>query len=80
MTGREFSDHIKYSGQKESVRRILLKNELVTEEELAVMTDIEVYDKLMENYEPIMEEYNAILIINKDNFEEFRKMAEIIYK
>ena len=60
--------------------KLLSRNARYTTEELAVMTDIEVYDKLMEKYEPIMEEYNAILIINKDNFEEFRKMAEIIYK
>lgn len=75
MGARELNSHIMYTGMERDARAILLKDNLATAEELALMTSLDVFDRLLEKYEVIMCEQEDILLIDKKKMEEFNKMA-----
>ena len=75
MDARELNSHVRYTGMEKDARAILLKDNLATAEELALMTSLDVFDRLLEKYEVIMCEEQDILLIDKKKMEEFNKMA-----
>ena len=75
MDARELYNHINYLGMERDARKIVLKDNLAKAEEIAIMTDLEVYDKLLEKYEVIMCAKEDILLIDKEKMEEFNNMA-----
>ena len=75
MDARELNSHVRYTGMERDARAILLKDNLATAEELALMTSLDVFDRLLEKYEVIMCEQEDILLIDKKKMEEFNKMA-----
>ena len=75
MDARELNSHIMYTGMERDARAILLKDNLATAEDVAMMTSLDVFDRLLEKYEVIMCEQDNILLIDKKKLEEFYKMA-----
>lgn len=75
MDARELANHINYVGMERDARRIILKDNLAKAEEVALMADIEVYETLLQKYEVVMCESENILLIDKENMEEFNSMA-----
>lgn len=75
VDGRGLSLRINYLGQERAARKLLLKDKIATAEEIAVMTDVEVYDKLLERYEVMMAENERILIVAKENVQAFNELA-----
>ena len=75
MDAREFNSHVMYTGMERDAREILLKDNLATVEDVAMMTSLDVFDRLLEKYEVIMCEEQDILLIDKKKMEEFNKMA-----
>ena len=75
MGARELNSHIMYTGMERDARAILLKDNLATAEDVAMMTSLDVFDRLLEKYEVIMCEQEDILLIDKKKMEEFNKMA-----
>ena len=75
MDARELANHINYLGMERDARRIILKDNLAKAEEVALMADIEVYETLLQKYEVVMCESENILLIDKENIEEFNSMA-----
>lgn len=75
MDARELANHINYLGMERDARKIVLKDNLAKAEEIAIMTDLEVYDKLLEKYEIIMCAKEDILLIDKERMHEFANMA-----
>lgn len=76
MDARElYHNHINYVGMERDARRIILKDNLAKAEEVALMTDIEVYETLLKKYEVVMCASENILLIDKENMEEFNSMA-----
>ena len=75
MDARELNSHIMYTGMERDARAILLKDNLATVEDVAMMTSLDVFDRLLEKYEVIMCEQEDILLIDKKKMEEFNKMA-----
>ena len=75
MDARELYNHIKYTGMERDARKIVLKNNLAKAEDIAIMTDIEVYEILLQKYEVVMSEREKILLIEKEKIEEFNSMA-----
>ena len=75
MDARELNSHVMYTGMERDARAILLKDNLATTEELALMTSLDVFDRLLEKYEVVMCEPEDILLINRKKMEEFNKMA-----
>ena len=75
MDARELNSHVMYTGMERDARAILLKDNLATAEELALMTSLDVFDRLLEKYEVVMCEPEDILLIDRKKMEEFNKMA-----
>ena len=75
MDARELNSHVMYTGMERDARAILLKDNLATVEDLAMMTSLDVFDRLLEKYEVIMCEEQDILLIDKKKMEEFNSMA-----
>lgn len=75
MDARELNSHVRYTGMEVDARAILLKDNLATAEDVAMMTSLDVFDRLLEKYEVIMCEAENILLIDKENIEEFNSMA-----
>ena len=75
MDARELNSHVRYTGMERDARAILLNDNLATAEDVAMMTSLDVFDRLLEKYEVIMCEEQDILLIDKKKIEEFNKMA-----
>ena len=75
MDARELNNHVMYTGMERDARAILLKDNLATVEDVAMMTSLDVFDRLLEKYEVIMCEAENILLIDKEKIEEFNSMA-----
>ena len=75
MDARELNSHIMYTGMERDARAILLKDNLATAEDVALMTSLDVFERLLEKYEVIMCEQEDILLIDKKEIEEFNNMA-----
>ena len=75
MDAIELNSHVRYTGMEVDARAILLKDNLATAEDVAMMTSLDVFDRLLEKYEVIMCEEQDILLIDKKKMEEFNKMA-----
>ena len=75
MDARELNSHVMYTGMERDARAILLKDNLATAEDVAMMTSLDVFDRLLEKYEVIMCEEQDILLIDKKKMEEFNKIA-----
>ena len=75
MDARELYNRINYTGMERDARKIVLKNNLAKAEDVAMMTDIEVYEILLQKYEVVMSEREEILLIAKDRMKEFNDMA-----
>ena len=75
MNARELNNHVMYAGMERDARAILLKDNLATAEDVAMMTSLDVFDRLLEKYEVIMCEKEDILLIDKKKMKEFNSMA-----
>lgn len=75
MDARELNSHVRYTGMERDARAILLKDNLATAEDVALMTSLDVFERLLEKYEVIMCEQEDILLIDKKKIKEFNKMA-----
>ena len=75
MDARELKSHAMYTGMERDARAIILKDNLATAEELALMTNLDVFDRLLEKYDVVMCGHEDILLIDKKKMEEFRSMA-----
>lgn len=75
MDARELNSHVMYTGMEVNARGILLKDNLATAEDVAMMTSLDVFDRLLEKYEVIMCESEKILLIDKKKMKEFNNMA-----
>lgn len=76
MDARElYNKHINYTGMERDARKIVLKDNLAKTEDVAIMTDIEVYEILLQKYEVVMCEPEKILLIEKERIGEFNSMA-----
>lgn len=75
MNARELNNHVMYAGMERDAREILLKDNLATAEDVALMTSIDVFERLLEKYEVIMCEQENIMLIDKKKMKEFNSMA-----
>lgn len=75
MTGRELRENITYLGQERAARKLLLDNKLAKAEEVAVMTDIEVYDKLLQKYKVVMISTDDIVLVSEKDMDTLNKIA-----
>lgn len=73
--GRDLSQKLNYIGMERAARKLALDDKMATPEEIAIMSELEVCDLIMEKYEIIASESEKLLLIPRDEMEEFEKMA-----
>lgn len=75
MDGRDLSDRLPYMGMIRDARKLAFKDKMATAEELALMSELEVCDLIVQNYNIVMSESEKVLLIPKDKMDEFEQMA-----
>lgn len=75
MDARELANNIGYLSMERCARKIILKDNLAKAEDVAIMTDVEVYEILLQKYEVVRCEDEEILLIDKEKIKEFNNMA-----
>lgn len=78
MTGKELSSKLLYTGMEEGIRNLALKEKLATLTELAVMSESAVRDLVLTQYKVVFAEDEKILLVKKDDIDEFNKLVTII--
>ena len=75
MNGRDLSDRLPYTGMIRGARKLALKDKMATAEELALMSELEICDLIVRDYNIVMSEDEKVLLIPKDKMDEFKQMA-----
>ena len=77
MNGRNLQSMIDYIGQERNAREIVINDKLAPTSEVALMTDVEVYDVLTEKYTAVFKCGEKIALVENERLEEFESM--IVY-
>lgn len=72
---RDLAAKIHYMGQERAARNLLIKMNTVPVEQIATMTELDVYEAILEKYEFIVSDSENILLIEKDKLQDFNKIA-----
>lgn len=72
---RDLEKVINYTGQEQAARRLLVKMNTVPVEQIAVMTNLEVYKEILEKYKMVMTDSENILLVEKNKIQDFNKIA-----
>lgn len=78
MDGRELQNKLYYLGMERGIRRLALDDNLATAEEIAVMSELEVCNLIVEKYEVVYAENEEIGLVQKDKMQEYNKLLKII--
>lgn len=78
MTGRELSDKLNYIGMERNIRRLALDSKLATAEEIALMTEIEVCNLIVENFTVAYAEAEEIGLVPIDKIDEYNRLVKYI--
>lgn len=78
MTGRELCNRLNYTGQEKALRRLALSDKLATADEIAVMTDVEVCNLIVEEYTLIYSESEELGLVKNDQMEEYNELVQVI--
>ena len=72
---RDLADKINYIGQERAARNLLVKMNTVPVEQIATMTELDVYEAILEKYKFIISDGEDVLLIEKDKLQDFNKIA-----
>ena len=78
MTGRELCSRLNFTGQEKALRKLALSDKLATADEIAVMTDVEVCDLIVEEYTLVYTEGEELGLVKNDQMEEYKKLVQVI--
>ena len=67
-----------YLGMERSARKILMEDKLATAEEIAMMTSVEVCEKLLETYEVVSCESEDITIVKKEDMATYNSITKFL--
>lgn len=72
---RDLADKINYIGQERASRNLLVKMNTVPVEKVATMTELDVYEAILDKYKFIISNGENILLVEKDKLQDFNKLA-----
>lgn len=78
MDARTLESKMNYLGEEKAARKILIEDGLAKPEEVAIMTCVEVCQKLLENYEVVSCEEEDITIVKKEDMETYNSIVKIL--
>ena len=72
---RDLADKINYIGQERAARNLLVKMNTVPVEQIATMTELDIYEGILEKYKLIISDGEDVLLVEKDKLQDFNKIA-----
>lgn len=75
MFGYQLSNKLNYNGMEVAARKLALEKKMASVEDIATMTIGGVCDLIVKDYEMVASSDESVLLIPKDNMEEFESMA-----
>ena len=78
MNGRELENKLNYLGMSRGIRKLALKDNLASADELAVMSEVEVCELVAQNYQLVYSETEEIGLVHNDNSKKLFDMIEVI--
>ena len=78
MDGRTLESKMRYLGMERNARSILIDEKLAKAEEVALMTCLDVCDKLLEYYEVVACEDEDITIVKKEDLKKYNEIVRFI--
>lgn len=78
MDARTLERKMNYLGMERNARSILIDDKLAKAEEVAIMTCVEVCDKLLESYEVVSCEDENITIVKKENMKTYNDIVRFL--
>ena len=72
---RDLADKINYIGQERAARNLLVKMNTVPVEQIATMTELDIYEAILEKYKFIISDGEDVLLVEKDKLQDFNKIA-----
>jgi len=78
MDARELQNKMNYLGMERNARQILIDEKLAKAEEVAIMTCVEVCEKLLETYEVVSCESENITIVKKEDMETYNDIVRFL--
>ena len=72
---RDLADKVNYIGQERAARNLLVKMNTVPVEQIATMTELDIYEAILEKYKFIISDGEDILLVGKDKLQDFNKIA-----
>ena len=75
---RDLADKINYIGQERAARNLLVKMNTVPLEQVATMTELDVYEAILDKYKFIISNGENILLVEKDKLQDFNKLAVLL--
>lgn len=67
-----------YTGQERDARKLLIDEKIAPIEDVAVMSSEDVEEKIRERYEVVAKADEEILLVKKEDMEQFEKLVEVL--
>lgn len=67
-----------YTGQERNARKLLIDEKIASIEEVAIMSGDEVEEKIRERYEVVAKADEEILLVKKEDMEQFEKLVKVL--
>lgn len=78
MDARTLESKIYYLGMERDARKLVIQSGSYTAEDVALMTSVEVYDALLEDYEVVSAEDERIVIVKHEDLETFNSIVKYL--
>lgn len=67
-----------YTGQERNARKLLIDENIASIEEVAIMSSDEVEEKIRERYEVVAKADEEIILVKKEDMEQFEKLVKVL--
>lgn len=78
QSGRDLAKMLNYTGMEKAVRSVALDEKLAKAEEIAVMSELEVCELVMEEYEIAYHTSEQVGLVRNSDIEAFNKLIKVI--
>ena len=67
-----------YTGQERKARKLLIDEKISSVVDVAVMSGKDVEEKIQEHYEVVVKANEEVLLVKKEDMEQFEKLVKVI--
>lgn len=78
MDARTFESKMNYYGMERDARKLLIKEKLASEEDVALMTCVDVCEKILESYEVVACESEEITIVRREDMDTYNSITKYL--